>query len=158
MARPRNQLRARAGSRVKCGERRLRSFSFHVAASLHIRRGCSNHPSNGFLDNRVRDAGGSAAKLRPSNRTALRHLPHRFCRADPLWAPFQNRGLHGGRRRLPLDTFPRLGRLRPKVLCASTLGRFCCGSRRLRIFGACPRFWKRPLILLFSWTEGYDLR
>ena len=54
----------------------------------------------GGVSRRRRRSGQGVAELRPSDRTALRGLPHRLSRTDPLRPALQDRRLYDGRRRL----------------------------------------------------------
>ena len=66
----------------------------------------------GFLHHRIRATRRGAAQLRPADRAALRHLPHRFRRAHPLRPSLQDRRLHARRRPVSHDPVSRLRRYR----------------------------------------------
>src|ERR1700686_2098264 len=59
-----------------------------------------SYPSRWIPRAGTRAAGASATELCAADRAALRHLPHRLCRTDPIRPSFQDRGLYLWRRRL----------------------------------------------------------
>ena len=69
------------------------------------RRAC-----RGSGDDRLHRAGGGTAELCAPDRSAVRHVPHRFPRADAVRPALQTVRLHGRRRQISHDPVSRAGR------------------------------------------------
>ena len=65
--------------------------------------GCGCRRPGRLSDDRLYDAGAGASEFRAPDRTALRHLPHRFSVPDPVRPPLQAARLYDGGRRLQDD-------------------------------------------------------
>src|SRR4029077_19737419 len=78
-----------------------RAILLHSAALRAAVAGDGGCPPCRILRARTRTAVASAAELCAADRAALRHLPHRFCRAHPVRPALQDRRLYLWRRALP---------------------------------------------------------
>jgi hypothetical protein len=95
-------------------ERKLVDRVKRAATSMDIVKVCEIAER---APNRLRNAGSGLAKLRATDRPALRHLSYGFCRAHPIRSPFQDSRVHRWRWCVPFDPVSR--RFRRKALRAA---------------------------------------